>query len=249
MRTNYTIGRISWSLLTGIILLIMGCSKNERVVEDRRFASLQFRGLTVDSFRLKLTANQQMLTDNLSVPGPAFTPRVSYFDPTHRIQATDLISQRLLLDTTIDFKPGPIMPVTLFQPASGAPLRMVSPSRDETLPPPGKYKLSVIYTFPEMPARTKVVVGNETESQPGSFIPTDSFYLNKREFSPFFLRNRDRQVITAVRFYSADDQRKWIAASRITFYQISNADLSMYVFQVREDFSPGVINLTSERIY
>jgi hypothetical protein len=230
------------------VLIVGGCSKNEKAIEQSSYTSLQLRAITVDALMLQVMANETVLTDSFYTPGNKAV-QVTYLNPTHRFRATDLFSKTLLLDTLIDYKPGAVNAITFFQSVSGGKLVRIGPPANEPLPPAGKIKISVVYGIPDMPDLTKVVV-EDSDNGTSAYSATDSFQLKKGEFSPYFIGNLKGNRKPQLKFYTADARRKLVAQVQPSAFNSTNADFSIYSFNsIDATDRDGVFALGREKLY
>jgi hypothetical protein len=229
-----------------LVMIIAGCTKNEKAIEQYSFTSLQLRAITVDALMLQVKADENILTDSFYTPGNKAVV-VQYLNPTQRFRVTDNFSKTLLLDTQVVYKPGSVYALTFFQAVSGGKLVRIGPPANEPLPTGGKIKISVIYSLDEMPDVTKVVV-QDSETGGSLYSATDSFLLKKGEFSPYFtgkLLGDRKPVLT---FYTADASRTLVAKAEASTFHNTNSDFTIYTL-TRDGASNGVISLGQQKLY
>ena len=229
-----------------LVMITAGCSKNEKAIEQWTYTSLQLKAITVDPLMLSVSANDKVLTDSFYTPGNKAL-YVQYFDPVQRFKVTDLFSQSLLLDTIVNYKPGSVYSITLFQAVSGGKLVRIGPPANEPLPTGGKIKISVIYSLDIMPDVAKVVV-EDSKTGGSLYSATDSFLLRKGEFSPYFTGKLlgDRKPV--VKFYTADASRKLVADMDPSTFHNANSDFTIYTLTWAGAVN-GVISLGQEKLY
>lgn len=230
----------SWAWLTG-------CSKNERAVVEARFTNLEFKTFSTDSLQFKVVSNDITLTDSLFAPNKTQTVSVQYFDPEHRIQLFDVLTNRTYLDTVISYKPGFINSITFFQPSAGADFIWVGPPVNESLPLLDYAKISIRYTHAALPDLLKVVV----ENNPGAgYQATDSFELKKNEFSRYFLAYNKSSRKVRLKLYSTDGRRKTMAyAEDGNFALATSANYNIYLFRNQGTGTGDSIRILGEKLY
>ncbi|MRG45081.1 hypothetical protein GFS24_08140 [Chitinophaga sp. SYP-B3965] len=179
---------IRTSLLIGAItLLCTSCSKKGQPVEKPRFTSLTVNTITVDSLLLKIETNNATLINSMVSPGSKVVAEINYTDPAQRVRITDLHTNRVMLDTLLQYSTTAINKFNFIQPGAGADLVWLGPPVNETTPPTGKMKIAVLYVQNSMPDEVKVVVENSESGQSNlDYAPADSFLLKKGHLSPFF---------------------------------------------------------------
>lgn len=224
-------------------LLVAGCSKNEQAIEQWSFTSLELKAITLDVLRLQVVTDETTLTDSLITPGSKTLP-VQYYNPSHRFLVTDLYSNMLLLDTVIDYKPGPNNSITFFQPVNGGKLVWVGPPVNEPLPPAGSIKISIVYAHAKLPDEVKVVVEN-SKNGGTDYIPTDSFQLKKGAFSPYFIGGNIRKP--KLSFYKTTGNKEKVATANS--FSFANSDYSIFLFNEDQGVSNGVYELLESKLY
>ncbi len=237
--------------LMGVALTSMlpsGCSKNEQPVEEPAFSGLYIKAILADTLRLRVINDGRELTNTLFSPGNRVSVPVTFYDPRHRIQVYNFYGNALLLDTLITYKPTAAFYLSFFQRNTGEKLQWIGPPVNEPLPEPGFLKVSVIYTAAQLPSSVKVVVENAaTADVNATYVPTDSFLLNKGAFSRYFTGRNLRSYKPRLRMYTADAERKLIATAAPAEFRTTNFDFSTFLF----DRASGsqVFTLTSEKLY
>ena len=229
-----------------LVMVIAGCTKNEKAIEQYSFTSLQLKAITVDALMLQVKADENLLTDSFYTPGNKAV-MVQYLNPTHRFRVTDLFSKTLLLDTLVDYKPGSINALTFFQTVSGGKLVRIGPPANEPLPTGGKIKISVIYSHEIMPDVAKVVV-EDSETGGTLYSATDSFLLKKGEFSPYFIGKMLGGKRPQLKLYTADASRKLIATMDRSTFNDPNSDFTIYMLTVAGQ-TGGIIALDKQKLY
>lgn len=229
-----------------LVMIMAGCTKNEKAIEQYSFTSLQLKAITVDALMLQVKADENLLTDSFYTPGNKAV-MVQYLNPTHRFRVTDLFSKTLLLDTLVDYKPGSINALTFFQAVSGGKLVRIGPPANEPSPTGGKIKISVIYSLDIMPDITKVVV-EDSETGGPLYSATDSFLLKKGEFSPYFIGKLPGGKKPQLKFYTADASRKLVAKTDPSTFHNTNSDFTIYTLTV-DGQSGGIISLGQQKLY
>lgn len=219
-----------------LILIIPGCSKNERAIEQPLFTNLELKAITVDPLLLHVTANETLLTDSLVTPDGVINVPVKYINPRHRFRVTDQFSNTMLADTSIAYQPGEKNTITFFQTAAGGKLVWVGPPVNEPAPPAGKKKISIVYALPEpvMPDEVKVIVSSPRDDNANVYLPADSFVLKRGNFSPYFLSlAKNKAKLTLLKNIPARDT-------------VANIDRTQFA-QAIADFSIFYINNISAR--
>lgn len=235
------------ALITGVVY-VAGCSKNERAIEEVRFTSLSFKTFSVDTTQLKVLQNETMLTDSLFTPDGADSIPIQYFDAKNRIRLYDMLTNRLWLDTTVDFKSGSYNHLTFFQPSEGENFIWIGPPLNETLPPAGYVKISIRYAHPKLPDWVKVVVENNTRGT--SYSPTDSFELQKNVFSRYFLGYNTSTRKVRLKFYNIDGKRKTLAyVDPSDFSEAKGDDYNIYLFRKQATIMGDSIKLSPDKLY
>lgn len=237
-----TIGRYSMGLL---FICNMSCSKNEQAIEQMRSTQVGLNAVTIDSMRLIVTDNGELLTDSLLTPVGNTTLTVQYQEPERRYQVTDMYSNTLVLDTMISYKAVSINAVTFFQSATGGKLVWVGPPVNEPAPEAGKIKLSVVYASPFTTAtydEIKVVVENSKSGTSGTdYAATDSFLIKRGEFSRYFTGGNTRKP--QLKLYSADAKRTALASTGTSPFASANTDFSIYYINLNSITSAVVTKL------
>ena len=225
-----------------------GCSKNEHPITEARFTNLDFKTFSTDALQLKVLVNETTLTDSLMAPDGAKTIAVQYFDPKHRIRLVDAFSDRVWLDTVINYKPGFVNALTFYQPFADANFTWIGPPVNEQLPADGFAKISIRYTHTVLPDLLKVVVENNTSGT--AYSATDSFELQKNEFSKYFLGYNTTSRKVRLKLYSTDGKRKLMAwAEEGNFSSAKSADYNIYVFRKQGLNSSDSIRILGEKLY
>lgn len=228
-----------------IILLAVysaGCSKGAEAVEGTTFTLLTVNAITVDSMRLSVTENGQLLTDSLITPVDDLERTIKYKDPLRRYKVIDLYSNTVLFDSTIRYQKVFNNAVTFFQPVSGGKLVQVIPPANEALPPKDSIKISVVYSIPSTDAiydQVKVVV-EQSKDGSATYMPKDSFLLKRGEFSPFYTGTKQRNPV--FKFYTTDASRVQVS----TTYSLQFTDaspLSIYYLNLKSNTSAISVKL------
>lgn len=230
-----------WAWLTG-------CSKNERAIVEARFTNLEFKTFSTDTLQFKVVSNDITLTDSLFAPNKTQTVSVQYFDPEHRIQLFDVLTNRNYLDTVISYKSGFINSITFFQPSAGADFIWIGPPVNESLPPADYAKISIRYTHAALPDLLKVVVENNPSGT--RYVATDSFELKKNEFSRYFLAYNASIRKVRLKLYSTDSRRKTMAyAEDVNFALARSANYNIYLFRNQGTGTGDSIRILGEKLY
>jgi hypothetical protein len=233
------------AVLTGG-LYVAGCSKNERSITEAMFTQLELKTFSIDTLQLKVQANEILLTDSLFAPDGKKDIPVQFFDPKQRIRLYDLYTNRMWLDTVIDYKPGFVNSLTFFQPAPAENFVWIGPPVNEPLAPKDYLKMSVIYTDAALPDVVKIVVSNKVTT---SYTPTDSFELRKGAFSRYFLARNTADRRPRFDVFTADGQRKLKAqADELSFPTTFNPDYNIYLLR-KTNSSGSVFKLKPEKLY
>lgn len=242
---NFRLSPIVNTFLAALLLLITGCYKNETAIEEQSFTNLSIRVITIDSLRLKVMANETLLSDSLVTPDGSISTLVQYTDPLHRIQLLDVFAgDRALFDSMIAYKPGSTNNLTFFQSSAGADIIFLTPAASEPLPPAENVKLSILYTYSVLPDSVKVVVENSSAGA-NDYAATDSFLLKKGEMSKFFLSLVARKA--KLKLFTAGTNRNQVAAISESTFAGANPDFSIYLFRTGNTVNPPT--LSGEKIY
>lgn len=199
-----------------IIFLFMcsiGCSKSEDAIEGTRFTLLTLNTITVDSMRLSVTENGELLTDSLITPLDDLERAIKYKDPLRRYKVIDLYSKTVLFDSTIRYQNVFNNSITFFQPVAGGKLVQVTPPVNELAPHKDSIKISVVYSIPSTDAiydQVKVVV-EQSKDGSNTYVPKDSFLLKRGEFSPFYTGTKQRNPV--FKFYTTDASRVLVSTT------------------------------------
>lgn len=229
-----------WAWLTG-------CSKHEQAIDEARFTTLDIKTFSIDTLRLKVLENETLLTDSLPAPDGAKNIAVQYYDFTHRIRLSDAFSNRLLLDTTIDYKPGFTNTLTFFQPAADANFIWIGPPVNEPQPPAGNFKIAVSYTHAGLPELVKVVVKTKPAS---TYLATDSFELKKGEFSKYFLTINKADKRPRIEFYRTDGKKELLGQIDEFSYPVTmNPDYNIILIRKHKSKVNEVLGLVPEKLY
>lgn len=233
--------------VTGLIYLA-GCSKNEHPVEEARYTTLELKTFSTDSLQLKVLENDETLTDSLFAPDGIKNVSVQYFDPKHRIRLADAFTDRIWLDTMIDYKSGFINSITFYQPAAGANFIWIGPPVNELLPSKDYAKMSIRYTHANLPDLLKVIVENNPKGT--HYEVTDSFELRKNEFSRYFLAYNASTKKVKLKLLSTDSRRKTIAyAEEGNFSSAVSADYNIYLFRTDGPGPGDSVRILGEKLY
>jgi hypothetical protein len=234
-------------LLLIVLYALQGCSKNEQPIDEPVFTGLRVKVLSVDSFLLKITADESVLANEIVAPAYDDVPfSVRYLNPRHRFRLFDYYRNTVVADTLITYKLGFINRITFYQAAAGAPMKLMGPPANETPAPAGYGKVSINYTLASLPDSLLVVVENSPNND-GRYEPTDSFVLRKGQFSKFFQARTSANKARA-NLYTTDPARKLMAQIFAFQFDNMNPDFTNYIFRV--SISGGLpANLDGEKLY
>lgn len=239
---------------TGICIVIyllaaVSCSKNTGTVEDPKTVTLRLQVKTIDNLRLQFAAGDNILTQSVITPDGHSDITFEYTEPVYRFSLYDMFGHRTMADTQLSISTVRTMSkMVFFQQAPGGKLVWIGP------PPPGEapapadsIKMSIIYTHPDLPATAKVVVENSIGNT-NSFSATDSFLLDKGEFSRYFTANPTTGgKKLQLKFYTPDINRRLIGSISNAF---SILKAKFYVFAFRSgSLSNGIYTLNAENLY
>ena len=241
----FSLQRIAHSGIGLLLMYSLGCSKSEQAIEQMRFTQVGLNAVTIDSMRLIVTDNGELLTDSLLTPVGNKTLMVQYREPVRRYQVTDMYSNALVLDTMISYKAVSLNAVTFFQPVTGGKLVWVGPPVNEPAPESGKIKLSIVYASPFTTAtydEIKVVVENSKSGTSGSdYAASDSFLIKRGAFSRFFMGGNNRKP--QLRLFTADAKRTELTTIVPGSFARANTDFSIYYINLNTITSAVVTKL------
>lgn len=236
----------------GVLILLSamaGCSKSVRTIDDPKFMTLNIYVKTIDTLQLKVTAGEEVLTQSVVTPEGEAHISFQHTETGYRFGLHDVYAHRLMLDTLISINMiRAVGKMTFFQPEPDGDLVYVGPPpASEALPPADSMKMAVVYTYAALPDRVKVVVENSVGST-NTYNATDSFLLQKGEFSRYFTGNRTAGAKKLqLRFYTPDANRTLVATVSNAFSRLDN---KLYVFAFRTgNPANGVYSLTAENLY
>lgn len=229
-----------------VIILLAGCSKNERPVEEPVFSGLYLQAVTVDEFRLKVVDGEKELTNALLSTGNRLTVLSTYHDPLHKIKVYNFYGNELLLDTLIPYRGNPYV-ITFYQDKPGEKLRWIGPPVNEAAPSGGELKVSIIYTAPLLPASVKVVIENTVSETSNVYAGTDSFLLDRGTFSKYFTGRNLRTRKPRLSMYTTGPERKLVATVAADKFLDTNFDFSIFLFDKAS--GSGVFSLDSKKLY
>ncbi|OQP56594.1 hypothetical protein A4R26_05395 [Niastella populi] len=209
------------------------------------YTTVALNAVTIDSLRLIVSDNGTVLTDTLYTPQGYQLLQVKYTEPRRRYRVTDMYSNSLLLDTVVSYKTVSLNAVTFFQPMAGGKLVWIGPPVNEPAPAEGKIKLSVVYASPFTTSaydEIKVVVENsKTGNSANDYEATDSFYLKRGDFSPFFSGGGTRKP--RLRLYANDGSDILLGTINPAALSEANADYSIYYISFNSATSASVTKL------
>jgi hypothetical protein len=235
--------------LAFIGLLLSGCAKEGKPVEESRAVVLNFQAFTADAMRLGIKIDDEIMFNDFYTPSTA--PRALrlyyYADRKKKITIYNTGENRVLFDSVFTLETG-TKNITLYQQESGAPFIYIAPPANETLPPNGYGKLSMNYTFSALPERVEAVVRNSIAGGP-AYDSTDGFILNKGEFSRYFLGRTMAGRKPEVLLYSTDPGRKLLAKIEIGEYTYMNSTFTIYSIRSSSAIQNGVYLLTQDKLY
>lgn len=182
-------------LICSVVVMVTGCSKKGDAIEEPFTGRYKFTAFTIDSFRFKITVNNELVTDSLK-SGREVT-KDFYFaanDTLARLKVYNSVTGQLYVDSTIVFSIGShIIPIV--QLSSGInPSVPVAP--DEDAPLPGNSKIRFQYVRPQpiatLPPNTLLFYDSikciirKNVSGPGGGVTYDTIVLRQNEISKFY---------------------------------------------------------------
>lgn len=253
----HTLLKQAFNLCAVALLLLAGltgCDKNGTAVQESLETNLNFSALTVDTFRLAIKIDEEVVTNNFQVPyippptGIAFTKHIRYYDRNKRVTIYNVADNVVLFDSLFTLDKASLN-ITLYQKTSGASFSYIAPPVNELLPSKDHGKISFNYTLAGLPDMVKVVVENSTIAGGLTYAATDSFLLRKGDFSPFFL-SRLGSKRANVYLYTPTADRKLLAI--ISANEISlgmNAGFTIYTVRNYYSYGNGVYQIRLEKLY
>lgn len=228
---------------------LAGCSKSVKTIEDPKVISVDIYAKTIDAMQLKVTAGDAILTQSIVTPDGQTSVNFLHTEPAYRFGVYDVFTHQALLDTLVSINTirSGGRKIVLLQSLPGGDMVWVGPPpASETLPGIDSMKMSVVYTLTALPDQVKVVVENSMGNT-NNYQATDSFLLQKGEFSHYFTGNRTSKGKVQLKFYTPDSNRMLVATAIGVF---SRLDPKLYVFAFRKgNVSSGVYALTAENLY
>lgn len=236
----------------GVLILLSamaGCSKSVRTLDDPKFIALNIYVKTIDTFQLKATADDEILTQSVVTPDGEAHITFQHTQPGYRFGLHDVFAHRTILDTFLSINTiRADGKMTFFQTEPGGDLVWVGPPpASEALPPTDSMKMAIIYTYAALPDKLKVVVENSIGNS-NTYNATDSFLLQKGEFSRYFTGNRTAGAKKLqLRFYTPDANRTLVATVTNAFSRLDN---KFYVYAFRTgNLAAGLYTLTPDNLY
>ncbi|NII26497.1 hypothetical protein HB364_15515 [Pseudoflavitalea sp. X16] len=241
------------SILFYCVLIVLpglaGCSKSIKTMDDPKFMSLSIYAKTIDALQLKVTAGDEILTQSIVTPDGQVSVTFLHTEPEYRFGVYDVFTHQAILDTLVSINTirAGGRKIVLLQSVPGGEMVWVGPPpASETLPTSDSTKMSIVYTLAALPDQVKVVVENSIGNT-NNYHATDSFLLQKGEFSHYFTGNRTSKGKLQLKFYTPDSNRTLVAAITNDFNRL---DDKLYVFAFRTGkLSNGVYSLTAENLY
>lgn len=228
---------------------LAGCSKSIGTIEDPKLMSVEIFAKTIDTLQLKVTAGDEVLTQTLVGPDGKETITFFHTEPHYRFGVHDVYTHQTILDTLISIniiRAAGRKIVFLQSKPGGGMVWVAPPPASESLPVYDSMKMSVVYTLPALPDQVKVVVENSIGNT-NNYHATDSFLLQKGEFSHYFSGHRTSKEKVQLKFYTPDSDRTLVAAISNNFGRLEN---KLYVVAFRSgNLSGGVYSLTAENLY
>lgn len=214
--------------MVAMIYLLASCSKGEPV-EQMRNTSLLIRTFTVDPLLLKVEVNDSVMISAQTTPIMQAFSAIKYTEPAHRFRITNLYTNGLMLDTVINYNTSFQQIVNFVQTGANNNMVWVGRPVNEPAPPAGKIKISVVYVTSTLPDSIKVVVENSVSgTSDNDFAVSDSFVLQKGQFSPYFHGWSDNRKRPRLKIYTTDTARTLISTvSNSLFYQVTTG-ISIY---------------------
>lgn len=181
-------------LFYSLFMIITGCSKKGDPITEPYTGKYKFTAFTIDSFRFKITVNDELVTDSLK-SGREVTKDFYFVDDTlAKLKVYNSLTGQLYVDSTITFSIGShIIPIV--QLSSGTnPTVPTTP--DEEAPLPGNSKIRFQYVRPQpiptLPPNTLVFYDSikciirKNVSGPGGGVTYDTIVLKQNEISKFY---------------------------------------------------------------
>ena len=231
-----------------------GCDKRGTAIEESLETNIIFSAFTVDSFRLAIKIDDEVVNNNFLVPyipsptGAGFTQHIRYYDQHKKVTLYNVADNKVLFDSVFKLDKTSLN-ISLYQKNSGQPFIYIAPPAGEPLPANDYGKISFNYTLSGLPDMVKVVVENSTIPGGQTYSGTDSFLLRKGDFSPFFLSRLGTKRAN-VYLHTTDATRKRVG--QITANEISNAmNAGFTIYTVREftSYVNGVYEVRLEKLY
>lgn len=178
-----------------LAVMVTGCSKKGDAITEPFTGRYKFTAFTIDSFRFKITVNEELVTDSLKSGREA--TKDFYFtanDTLARLKVYNSVTGQLYVDSTFVFSIGShIIPIV--QLSSGInPGVPVAP--DEEAPMPGNSKIRFQYVRPQpvatLPPNTLLFYDSikciirKNVSGPGGGVTYDTIVLKQNEISKFY---------------------------------------------------------------
>jgi hypothetical protein len=174
----------SYIFLSSILFLVVlsGCSKKGEVITELKVGSYNFTTFAIDTLRLKVVVNEQVLGDSLLTPVGSLRSNISFLDTMGTLKIYNADNDQLYIDTTIKFKIG-FSTISIVQLYSGQ-TPFIVPIPNEPPPAPGDYKVRFQYI---QPSNLSVPFFDSVQCIIRlSGTPIDTIVLNKYQFSAFY---------------------------------------------------------------
>lgn len=230
-----------------LLITITSCSKNETPWQESFQTDLNFLAVTQDSVQLGIKIDGEIKATDLMAPTEnAKKVSIRFYNKEKKVSIYNVANEQVLFDSTFMINTSTVS-LSLYQKASGGPLIFVAPPANDPPPATGYSKISIVYTFSGLPEEVKVVVTNN-EATGVDYIPTDSFFLRKGEFSKYFLgRTGIRKPI--VYYYTPGADRRLLALSDRSQFSDLLGGFTIYSIRTYRNFSGGVYELLHQKLY
>lgn len=233
-----------------VFLLLMtgqGCSKNETPIKESFQTDFNFLAISKDSVQLGIKIDDEIKVNDLIAPADnPKTVTLNYFNNEKKISVYDVSNNQVLFDSLFIVRAS-VVSLSLYQKNSGEPFVVVMPPSNLTQPPTGYSRISVMYTLDELPDEVKIVA--ENNKQTGTdYEPTDSFYLRKGEFSPYFL-GKDGLRKPRINIYTSDADRRLLAQADPGQFSELTAPFIIYAIRKYRAYNNNVYDLLTQKLY
>jgi hypothetical protein len=179
-----TMKKLYYLFLSSILLLIVlsGCSKKGEAITELKVGSYNFTTFTIDTLRLKVVVNDQVLGDSLLTPVGSLRSNITFLDTVGTFKLFNADNGQLYIDTTIKLKIG-FSTISIIQLNSGQ-IPFIVPLPNEPAPAPGNFKVRFQYI---QPSNSSVPFFDSVQCVirlSGTLL--DTIILNKYQTSEFY---------------------------------------------------------------